>query len=147
VFSGRYLLAPIVCLYPLAAYMVLAAWQSRRTVWKACAVIAVFSCVALWAYQARIPPDPDKLARRQAGHWILAQIGPGHEIMSNRMRLVFYAKGASSPLTDIDAHRPHPCIAVDVDTEQGSRFKARYDQAGLRSDKVFRTIHVYLPKS
>jgi len=147
VFSGRYLLAPIAWVYPLAAYSVHEAWRSRRMIWKTCAAMAVISCVALWTYQARIPPDPDKLARRQAGQWILAQIGPGKEIMSNRMRLVFYAKGTSSHLADIDAHRPHPCIAVDVDTEEGKRFKAHYDQAGLRYDAVFRTIQVYLPKS
>ena len=147
VFSGRYLLAPIVWVYPLAAYMVHTAWQSRRMIWKTCAVLAVISCVALWAYQAQIPPDPDKLARKEAGHWILAQIGPGREIMSDRPRLVFYAKGTSSPLKDIDAHRPHHCVAVDVDTEQGRRFKASCDRAGLRPDAVFRTIHVYLPKS
>jgi len=147
VFSGRYLLAPIVWVYPLAAYSVLDAWQSRRTIWKTCAVVGVVSCVALWGYQAQIPPDPDKLARRQAGQWILARIGPGKEIMSNRMRLVFYAKGVSVPLKSIHAHGPHPCIAVDIDTDEGGRFKTRWDKAGLRSDKVFRTIHVYLPKS
>ena len=147
VFSGRYLLAPIVWLYPLAAYSVHAAWKSRRMIWKTCAVLAVLSCVALWVYQAQIPPDKDKLARKDAGQWILAQIGPGQEIMSNRMRLVFYAKGVPVHLEKIKPHGPYPCIAVDVDTDDGRRFKARWDKAGLRSDKVFRTIHVYLPKS
>lgn len=145
--SGRYLLAPIVCLYPLAAYSVHAAWQSGRNVWKACAVMAVVSCVALWGYQAQIPPDPDKLARKEAGQWILAQIGPGREIMSNRKRLVFYARGVAVPLKNIKASEPLPCIAVDIDTEEGRKFKVRSDKAGLQSDKVFRTIHVYLPKS
>jgi len=147
VFSGRYLLAPIIWVYPLAAYSVHAAWQSRRMVWKTCAGIAVISCIALWGYQAQIPPDPDKLARKEAGQWILAQIGPGREIVSNRPRLVFYAKGVLVPLKRITAHAPHPCIAVDVDTDDGQRFKARFDQAGVRSDKVFGSIRVYLPKS
>jgi len=147
VFSGRYLLAPIVWVYPLAACTVYEAWRSRRTVWKMCAGLAVISCLALWGYQTQIPPDPDKLAWKQAGQWIGARIGPGREVMSNRARLAFYAKGTALSLEDVKAGGPHPCIAVDVATEEGRKFKANYDQAGLRADAVFRSVYVYLPES
>lgn len=143
--SGRYLLAPIVCLYPLAAGTVHAAWLYPRRMVKACAGIAVVSCVVLWAYQAQLPPDPDKLAYKAAGQWVLTRIGPDRAIMSNRPRLVFYAKGRLLPLKAMDVG-PYPCIAVDIDHKDGQEIKTRMDRAGRRSDAVFRTIHVYLPR-
>lgn len=145
VFSGRYLLAPIVWVCPLAAYAVQSAWQSRRMIWKTCAVVAVLSCAVLWTYQAHLPPDPDKLARKVAGRWILARIGPDQAIASNRPRLVFYAKGRLLSVKNVHA-RHHPCLAVDIIQPDGERIKAKMDQAGVQSDAAFRTIFVYLPR-
>jgi hypothetical protein len=56
-------------------------------------VIIIASCPFLWASRAFDPPDLDRLARKEAGQWILTTVGPGKDIISNRERIAFYAQG------------------------------------------------------
>ena len=87
--SGRYILAPVIWLYPLAAYGVYETVTRGRKAFKVLAVITLISCPVLWLDKAIQQPDPDKVARKDAGQWILAQAGPHQEIATNRERLIF----------------------------------------------------------
>lgn len=145
--SSRYFLAPIIWLYPMAGYGVVHAFQSGNRAWRVVGVLTVVSCIALWVHISLTPPDPDRMAWREAGEWILVQVGPDREIISNRDRLVFYARGRYSPLSDfrekVPLSRP---LAIDSDHEGGRELIVKLRSLGLEPDKQFRLISVYLPR-
>ncbi len=146
--SSRYFLAPIVWIYPVAGYGVLRALQSGLWTSRALGILTVVSCLALWGHISLTPPDPDKLALKEAGVWILARIGPDHEVISNRDRLVFYAQGRHSPLAAFQDKAPlkRP-LAIDTEAEGGKELDSRLHSLGLRPDRRFRSISVYLPRA
>ncbi len=145
--SSRYYLAPIVWLYPVAGYGIVHALQSAGTARKVVGVLAVVSSIVLWIHISLTPPDPDRVAWREAGEWILVQVGPNREIISNRERLVFYAQGVQAPLsafTDKDPlSRP---MAIDAEYEGGKALLLKLHSLRLKPDKQFRSISVYLPR-
>jgi len=146
--SDRYLLTPIVWLYPMASYACVRAVKSINKPIKILAVIAIISCPIMWADKAFAPPDPDKIARKEAGLWILSQIGPDQEVATNRDRLAFYAKGIYTPLPNaLDKKDIQHCMAVDTLHEDGKAMKIQLDSKGIEPDKRFGAIHVYLPGS
>lgn len=144
--SDRYLLAPIVWLYPIASYACVRSVKSINKPIKVLAVIAIISCPIMWADKAFSPPDPDKVARKEAGKWIFSQIRPGSKVITNRDRLAFYAHGKTIPLTNtIDIHDAHSCIAIDIMKKDGKATKKNLDTIGIKPDKVFGPIYIYLP--
>ena len=146
--SDRYLLAPIMWMYPLASFGIMKTFQSQAKLKKAFAILAVLSCIVLWADIAFTPPDKDKLARRQAGQWILDRLGPNQEIISNRDRLVFYAQGKYKPLSTYHSQNSlNGALAIDVKFEEGRALVKEIGSHGIDSDKQFRSIYVYLPDS
>ena len=146
--SDRYFLAPIMWLYPLAAFQALKSVRSSAALPRSFAVIALLSCVVMWAHISFTPPDPDKLARRDAGEWVLSRLGPGREILSNRDRLAFYAKGTGLSLDAFnDSTARGQVLAIDTDEEDGKMFQERLGSQGILPDKRFGTILIYLPRS
>jgi len=145
--SDRYVLAPVVWLYPAAAYMVITSVRSVNRLVKLFAVLAIISCPIMWADKAFSPPDPYKLARKEAGEWILSRAGPDKEVITNRSRIAFYAHGKFVPLANpIVTKEAHLCIAVDIRKEDGKAVKERLDTIGIKPDRTFKTIYVYLPQ-
>jgi len=110
------------------------------------AVIALISCMVLWAHLSFTPPDPDKLARRDAGEWVLSRLGPGHEILTNRDRLAFYAKGTGLPLGAFNGTPMDKVLAIDTDEEDGKMLQEKLDNQGILPDKRFGSILIYLPR-
>lgn len=146
--SDRYLLAPIVWLYPLASYACVRSVKSINRPIKILAIIAIISCPIMWADKAFAPPDPDRMARKEAGKWILSQIGPDQEVVTNRDRLAFYAHAKFIPLSgSVDIKDAHFCAAIDVMKEDGKVAKENLNTVGVRPDKIFNTIYVYLSGS
>jgi len=146
--SDRYYLAPIIWIYPLAAFGIVKAFQSRTKLIKAMAVITVLSSIVLWADIAFTPPDADRLARKEAGLWIFDRLGPDQEIISNRDRLVFYAQGTYIPLSKYKAgNDTKSVLAVDTKYEEGRIIVEEAHSRGIDPDMQFRSISVYLPKS
>ena len=144
--SKRYLLAPIVWMYPLCAYFVAEALRSARASLKAFGSFAIVVCLAFWVHLALTPPDPDKLARKESGEWILSRLGPDQEILSNRDVLVFYAQGKPLPLSSFDEESSRSLVlAIDVLHEDGKALEAKMLSLGRKPDRRFRTISVYLP--
>lgn len=145
--SDRYYLAPIVWLYPLAGYGIVHAFRSTNRTVKTAGLLTVISCIVLWAHISLTPPDSDRLAWREAGEWILAKTGPDREVISNRDRLVFYAQGVYIPLSAFQDKAPlsRP-LAVDGKYEGGEVLITRLHSLGLRPDKRFGSISVYLPR-
>ncbi len=144
--SSRYYLVPIAWVYPFAAFGITYAFRQGGKAVKVLAGLAVASCFVLWAHISLTPPDPDKLAWKDAGRWILAQAGSNREIVSNRDRLVFYAEGVWIPLESFKKEegltRP---MAVDTDEGNGKTFDEGIRALGRKPDKQFRTINIYLP--
>jgi len=146
--SDRYYLAPIIWIYPLAAFGIMKTFQSEAKLLKTLAVFIVLSSVVLWADIAFTPPDKDKLARKEAGLWILDRLGPDQVIISNRDRLVFYAQGTYKPLLKYKAgNDTKSVLAVDTKFEEGRIIVEEAHSRGLDPDKQFRSISIYLPKS
>ncbi len=146
--SDRYFLAPIMWLYPLAAFQALRIIREGAVLPRSFAVIALLSCVIMWAHISFTPPEPDKLARRDAGEWVLSRLGPGHEILSNRERLAFYAKGTGLPLDAFnDSTARGQVLAIDTGEEDGKMLQERLGSQGILPDKRFGTILIYLPRS
>ncbi|MBN2298548.1 MAG: hypothetical protein JXM72_08135 [Deltaproteobacteria bacterium] len=146
--SDRYLLAPIVWVYPLASFGIFRIFRSGFGLLKTVAVLTVFSTIVLWADIAFTPPDQDKLARKEAGQWILDNLGPGREIFTNRDRLVFYAQGTYKPLSKIKAGSTiHRVLAIDTKYEEGRIIAEEAHSRGIDPDKQFRSIYVYLHES
>lgn len=144
--SDRYFLAPIMWLYPLAAFQALKIIRSGTVLPRWFAVVALLSCVIMWAHISFTPPDPDKLARRDAGEWVLSRLGPGHEILSNRDRLAFYAKGTGLPLGAFNGTPMDKVLAIDTDEEDGKMLQEKLDNQGILPDKRFGSILIYLPR-
>jgi hypothetical protein len=91
--SGRYILAPIILLIPCAVYAIKSFVHSENRLvhWMVILIILVFP--VSWMTKAFKEPDSDRLAWKEAGKWILSQIGPNHDIVTNRERIAFYADG------------------------------------------------------
>lgn len=143
--SGRYFLAPISWIYPLAAYAVARTFRLASNPLKAIAFLTVVSAIVLWADVAFTPPDQDKLARKDAGEWILASLGQDQEIISNRDRLVFYAQGSYIPLSDFqETDLFSRVIAIDTMLEDAKLLQEKIRSRGIIPDKQFRSISVYL---
>jgi hypothetical protein len=145
--SQRYVLAPIIWLYPMAAWMFAAAMNSEKKMVKGLAIIGIISCPVLWAGKVFSPPDPGKVAQRNAGEWILLSQGPGKEVLTNRDRLTFYASTGYTPLdTPADLKVDKAIIALDVSKKGAQRIKVAIDKSGLIPDRIFRNIYIYLPR-
>ena len=143
--SGRYILAPVIWLYPLAAYGVYETVNRGRKAFKVLAVITLISCPVLWLDKAIQQPDPDKVARKDAGQWILAQAGPHQEIATNRERLIFYAQGRMVALKSLKADEEiKKIIAVDTMHEGGTEVADQLLKRGIEPDMRFRSIAVYM---
>lgn len=144
--SGRYYLAPVAWAYPLAAYGVLEAFSSRRRVYRAASAVAVLSCLVMWGYRSALPPEPDKVAWKEAGAWIREELGPGREVVSNQERLVYYAQGKPFPLS---AYREGKgggrVLAIDARKKAGAELDARMRALGYEPARRFRQVSVYLP--
>lgn len=144
--ASRYFLAPVTWAYPLAAFGLMAAFRSGGRWAKVVGVLALISCLALWAHCAFTPPDPERVAWREAGVWIGSELGPGREIISNRDRLVFYAQGKRLPLSAFTPEDPHArVLAIDTSLKDGAALCAALRSLGKSPVKRFGRIAVYLP--
>jgi len=75
-------------------------------------------------------------------------VGPGHEIISNRDMLVYYAQGKYLPLSEFKGTiLPGQILAVDALHQDGKDFEKRVSRLGMKPDRQFRTILIYLPLS
>lgn len=148
--SKRYLLAPIVWMYPLAAYAVVEIFaRAEYKIGKVAASLVVVTALAFWADKVFEPPDKDRLARKEAGNYILQQIGPHHDVITNRDRVAFYAQAKYIPLTSyiLSNSAPGSVIVLDIVKEEGKVAKNSLETFGRRPDQIFKTIYVYLPRS
>jgi len=146
--SGRYLLALIAWIYPLAAYAAVRMARSMSRPGRAASFLVVLAACAFWADKAMEAPDPNKLARKDAGLFILEQAGPGRRIITNRDRLAFYARGTYVPLKKASDVKKSPGIlAIDIEKEGGEAGRAYMEGIGKSPARVFDTIHVYIPDS
>ncbi|MBN1637245.1 MAG: hypothetical protein JW920_12070 [Deltaproteobacteria bacterium] len=146
--NQRYVLAPIVWFYPLAAYAVVSWLSAPGKVKKRIAVVVLLAACLFWAGRAFTPPDSDKLARKKAGEYILSQAGPEQRVLTNRDRLAYYAKGEYVKLdAESDIDNPQLIIAVDVQKAEVREVKARLDTIRKTPARQFKTIYVYLPES
>ncbi len=145
--SDRYFLAPLVWMYPLSAYGVERALTQVSRPIKVLAILTIVLCPLVWANKAMRPPDADRLARKEAGVWILTHTSKCSALVTNRDRLAFYAKARFIPLdrsTGIEKDLGL-CIAIDTMLGDGSAVKSELDGMGIKPDMKFRTIYVYLP--
>jgi len=146
--SGRYLLALMAWIYPLAAYTTLRMLRSGHKAAAVFGFLAVISAVGFWVDKALEDPDPTKLARRDAGLYILEHFGPGMEIVTNRDRLAFYAQGICIPFKNArGVENPGRIFAVDVEEEGGADMKKALDASGKEPSWEFGTIVLYFPES
>jgi hypothetical protein len=146
--SGRYYLVPVAWAYPMAAWGVVAALRSAGRAPRVLAVLAVVSCLGMWMHVSLTPPDPDRVAWREAGTWIRTELGPGTEIISNQERLVFYAQGKCLPLSAFrDAGTPGRVVAVDTGYAEGGTLDARMQALGHRPVRRFGRVAVYFPRA
>ncbi|HEY9161953.1 MAG TPA: hypothetical protein VIS94_12830 [Desulfomonilia bacterium] len=171
--SIRYIIAPIIYLLPIASCAVASSIGSSSRFLKYLAILAVISAPFLWAGKAFTPPDADRLARKEAGVWILSKCGPEKDIITNRRRIAFYADGYPA-IIDVypDLNKMEKAIAWGRETrnvklkdvlEKKSLKKVvavdylsddfakswvnMLDNLGIKPDKKFRSIYVYLPSS
>lgn len=146
--SGRYLLALIAWLYPLAAYAAVRMARSMSWPGRVASFLVVLAACAFWADKAMEGPDPNKLARKEAGLYILEHAGPDRKIITNRDRLAFYAEGTYVPLKKAsDAKISKGILAIDIEKDGGEAGRAHMEGTGKSPARVFDTIHVYLPDS
>lgn len=144
--SGRYLLVLMAWIYPLAAYAVVRMLRSGSRPCMALGLIVVLSAGTFWIDKALEAPNANKLARRHAGLYILERFGPDREIVTNRDRLVFYAKGKHIPLEKASGVKhPGRIVAVDVEMDGGPGIRQAMEAGGKEPVRVFGTILVYLP--
>lgn len=169
--SDRFLLVFIVWLYPIAAFAVNRSLESGNKVLKVLAILLLVISPVLWAGKALRGPDPDKLARKDAGKWILAHSGPGKNILTNRERIAFYAQGRWYVLQDgkeqrifekitgkksqaqgtqainryMQPRKVREIVAIDTELESGKILYEAMNSGGILPDKVFRSIIIYLP--
>ena len=146
--SGRYLLALIAWIYPLAAHAVIMMARSTSRPGRMASFLVVLAACAFWADKAMEGPDPNKLARKEAGLYILEHAGPDRSIITNRDRLAFYAGGTYVPLKKAsDVKKSTGILAIDVEKEGGEAGRTYMEGIGKSPARVFDTIHVYLPDS
>lgn len=145
--TSRYILAPIIWLYPLAAYVSYGAVKSNRKVIRLFIILTFLSCVAIWGSKSFTPPDPDRVAIRQAGEWIYSELGPDKYVLTNRDRLAFYAKTRFNALNDIkDIKGNESCIAVDINNDGGDDLVNELTDKGLNPEKKIGPIYIYLQR-
>jgi len=145
--SKRYLLSFIVWIFPLSAYVTSIFFGSNSRFKRIVAVFALITAPILWADFAFTAPDAGKIARRDAGKWILTLAGPGKDIISNRQRLVFYAQGKYIPVSELSGvNTAHKIIAIDIEHDGDERLIAKINDMEIKPDKKFQNIVIYLPK-
>jgi hypothetical protein len=170
--SDRFILAPSLWLIPASSYEIARSIQSRRSTIKCLAILTVVALPFFWANKAFDPPDQDRLARKEAGLWILAQVGPYKDVITNRERIAFYAQGniitlvnnpsldklgaeiaqrypegTSIILSDImDKKSLKKAMVLDTLLDDGKFWKAFLDSLGVKPNKAFRSIYIYLPQ-
>ena len=144
--AGRYLLALMAWIYPLAAYTTMRMLRSGHRAAAFVGILVVISAGAFWVDKALEDPNANKLARRDAGLYILERFGPEKEIVTNRDRLVFYAQGTYIPLEHASGTEQSDRIfAVDVEQEDGAGMRKALEASGREPSRVFGTIVLYLP--
>ncbi len=171
--ADRYLLAGIIYIMPMAAVAVKKIISGRKRgllYWLA--IFTIIACPFLWGGKAFARPDIDRLASKEAGIWLLTQLGPNQDVISNRPRINFYANANIVPvaenkkpgsldklimyrqfdgtlfeLKDIVAPKEiKKPIAVDLELEDGFIWENLLNSYGFKPDKRFQSIIVYLPK-
>jgi len=146
--SDRYFLAPLVWMYPLSAYALTWSFSHLSRPIRILAILTIVLCPLVWADKALTPPDADRLARKEAGRWILASAGGDNIVVTNRDRLAFYARARFVPLMGSNDIKKSPgrCMAIDTMLADGKAAKSVLDRMGIKPDRKFRTIYVYLPR-
>jgi hypothetical protein len=145
--TSRYILAPIIWLYPLVACVSYSALKSDRKVIRLFIILTLLSCVAIWGSKSLTPPDPDRVAIRKAGEWIYSELGQDKYVLTNRDRLAFYAKTKFNPLNDIkDIKGYENCIAVDINNDGGNDLIKQLTDKGHKPEKKIGPIYIYLQK-
>jgi hypothetical protein len=171
--ADRYLLAGIIYIMPIAAVTVkkIISDQKRGLIYWL-AIFTIIACPFLWGGKAFARPDSNKLASKEAGLWILAQLGTNQDIISNRPRINFYANANIVPVAEnkkpgsldklimyrqidgtlfemkdivIPKEIKKP-IAVDLELEDGFLWEKLLTSYGFKPDKRFKSIILYLPK-
>lgn len=176
-FIDRYIIAPVVAIYPLAAYALARSLRSGNAYVKIIACMTIAFCVFLWAQKVFTPPSPGKLARKEAGLWILSQMGPEKPLLTNRPRIGFYAdttpyvlsrfKNLEKKNQIIARKTPYwvkdkvvmsklkggkgltMAVALDLgdESQEVKLLAEKLASWKLKPDKTFRDIQVYLPGS
>jgi hypothetical protein len=157
----------------MASGVVAASIFSQGFILKWLAIIAIAAAPFIWAGKAFTPPDQDRLARKEAGEWILSHVGQGKDIVSNRERIVYYADGVQITIEAdpkqiktweymghkivgydynillrdvIDKGSIQIIMAIDYSSDDYSKsWISMLDSLGIKPDKTFRSIYVYLP--
>jgi hypothetical protein len=169
--SIRYIIAPIIYLLPIASCAVVSSIGSSSRFLKYLAILTIVSAPFLWAGKAFTPPDTDRLARKEAGVWILSKCGAEKDIITNQRRIAFYAEGYPAiidvypdlnkmdkaiawgretrnvKLKDVLSHKSlKKVVAVDYQSDDFAKsWVNMLDELGIKPDKKFRSIYVYLP--
>ncbi|HEY9160034.1 MAG TPA: hypothetical protein VIS94_02965 [Desulfomonilia bacterium] len=145
--SDRYSLAPVIMTYPLAASLIMESMKSAKKLFAAVAFAVLLFSPAQWIYNSTGAPDPDKIAQKDAGRWILSVRGPGHEVMTNRERLAFYAK-SKLILVNVpeDIKNFSSVIAVDRSKEGGSEMIESIEHMGLHPSNIIAPVYIFFPK-
>jgi len=176
-FIDRYIIASVVAIYPLAAYALVRSLRSKNTYMKIISCITIAFCVFLWAQKVFTPPSPDKLARKEAGLWILSQVGPEKPLLTNRPRIGFYADTTPyvvleftslekkdqiiarkipywendtvliSKLRDKDGLTMAVALDLGIESQEVKLLAEELSSWKLKPDRTFRNIQVYLPGS
>lgn len=144
--SGRYLLVLIAWICPLAAYTTMMMARSMNRMGKVASFLVVMTACIFWIDKAIESPDTNKLARKDAGFYILKHAGPDQEVFTNRDRLAFYAKGKYIPLEQAtDANKISSILAIDIEKAEGKAENSALKALGKKPAGVFDTIYIYLP--
>jgi len=146
--SGRYLLVLIAWIYPLAAYTTMNMARSMNRFGKFASFLVILTACAFWIDKALETPDINKIARRDAGLFILEHAGPNRDVITNRDRLAFYAEGKYIPLEEAAGLKKSSSIfAIDTEKTDGKSEKTEMELLGKKPARIFDTIYVYLPGS
>jgi hypothetical protein len=171
--ADRYLLAGIIYIMPITAVAVkkIISGQKRGFMYWL-AIFTIIACPFLWGGKAFARPDIDKLASKEAGVWLLAQLGPNQDVISNRPRINFYANANIVPVAENkkpdsldklimyrqvdgilfelkDIVMPHEIkkpIAIDLELEDGLLWNKLLVDYGFKPDKKIRNIIIFLPR-
>jgi hypothetical protein len=171
--ADRYLLASIIYIMPMAAVAVkkIISGQKRGLMYWL-AIFTIIACPFLWGGKAFARPDIDRLASKEAGVWLLAQLGPNQDVISNRPRINFYANANIVPVAENkksgsldklimyrqadgtlfelkDIVMPHEIkkpIAIDLELADGLLWNELLVDYGFKPDKKIRNIIIFLPR-